>query len=208
MRRTEGQSVTGFVRATILLIALTVVTILSTCSAVHIRTGPPTDAEATQRSEDQGRRFRTEWADRLQRTDPINQAEMLRVFLDSTTTRFIRFGRQINDWWREESKRRGVQVPIEQVRAAVERSSQIDLPLLDAYEDVLEYGVTLIKEARFFDSPAQERLVQYRDLYLETYSAVFYPNGTREEFDLQLQGLESRTQQASRDLEAELARYR
>ena len=191
-----------------LILTLSTLAMFGGCSSLHIQTGPPTDEEATRLSEDQGRRFRTDWADRLQKADPVQQVEMLRVFLDSTTTRFIRFGRQVNDWWREESARRGKQVPVAEVRLMVEQSSQIDLPLLDAYEDVLEYGVSLIKDARFFEPAAEVKLISYRDLYLETYSAVFFPNGTQEEFDWQLQGLESRNRQGGLDLEAELNRYR
>lgn len=178
------------------------------CSSVHIQTGPQTDAEVTQQSEDSGRRFKTTWADRLQSATPLQQANMLKVFMDSTTTRFLRLGEQVNDSWRSESQRRGAQVPVSEIRTLVERSTQLDVPMLEAYEDVLEYGVSLIHDNQSLDSGAEGKLVKYRDLYLEIYSAVFYPNGTREEFENQLQLLGNRAQEASQELETELSRSR
>ncbi len=178
------------------------------CSAVHIQTGPMTDTEVTQQSEDSGRRFKTTWADRLQSATPVQQADMLKTFMDSTTTRFLRYGEQVNGSWRDESKRRGSQVPVEEIRAMVERSTQVDLPMLEAYEDVLEYGVSLIHDTKSLDSGAEDKLTKYRDLYLEIYSAVFYPNGTRDEFENQLQLLGNKAQDASLELETELKQSR
>ena len=182
--------------------------VLVGCSSVHIQTGPQTDAEVTQQSEDTGRSFKTTWADRLQSASPVQQAGMLKLFMDSTTARFLRMGEQVNQSWRDESRRRGSQVPVSEIRTMVERSTQLDLPMLEAYEDVLEYGVGLIHDNRQLDAGAEGKLVKYRDLYLEIYSAVFYPNGTREEFENQLQLLGNRALEASQELETELSRSR
>lgn len=187
---------------------LAMIGILAGCSSIHIQTGPPTDEETTQQSEDMGRRFKADWADRLQKATPLQQADMMRVFMDSTTARFLRFGRQVDDWWRDQSQKRGAQVSVQEVRASVERSSQLDVPLLEAYEDILEFGIRLIRDEKFFDAAVEQKLIEYRDLYLDVYSSVFYPNGTREDFDLKLQGLERQTQQTSRELEEQLKPYR
>jgi hypothetical protein len=133
---------------------------------------------------------------------------MLRTFIDSTVARYLKLGGQINDSWREESRKRGTQVPVEEIRAMVERSTRLDFPIIDAYEDVLEFGVDLIKEEQAINSGALEKLVEYRDFYLEVYSAVFYPNGTREEFENQLQLMSSQAEETSRELETELDRMR
>jgi len=182
--------------------------VLSACSSVHIKTGPPTDEETLQQSEEQGRRFRVTWTERLQKAGPVDRAEMMRALLDSTTSRFLRLGHQIADWWRDENDRRGVRIPAEQVRPAVERSSQFDLPLLEAYEDIMEYGVQTVLEENFFDETTEQALTRYRDHYHDVYSTVFFPNGTVEEYRLLLQTLEARTQSLSRDLEDQIVRYR
>lgn len=188
--------------------ALVMIGFLAGCSSIRIQTGPPTDEEATQQSEDMGRRFKTDWADRLQKATPLQQADMMRVFMDSTTARFLRFGRQVDDWWRDQSEKRGAQVPVQEVRTSVERSSQLDVPLLEAYEDILEFGISLIRDEKFFDPAAEQKLVEYRDLYLDVYSSVFYPNGTREDFDMKLQNLETQTQRTSQELAERLQQYR
>jgi len=195
-------------RRSCLIFGAGVLAVLSACSSIHIKTGPPTDEETLQQSEEQGRRFRVTWTDRLERAGPVDRAEMMRALLDSTTSRFLRFGHQIADWWRDENDRRGVQIPVEQIRPAAERSSQFDLPLLEAYEDVVEYGVQTVLEENFFDETAERALTQYRDHYNEVYSTVFFPNGTLEEFRLLLQTLEAQALSLSRDLGDQIARYR
>jgi len=189
-------------------VALLMAVMMAGCSSIHIQTGPQTDAEATQQSDDDGKRIRAQWSDRLQSASPLQQAEMLRLFMDSTTARFLKVGVQINDAWRDESRKRGAQVPVEEIRTMVERSTSLDSPMLDAYEDVLEFGVDLIKEEQALSSGAFEKLVSYRDLYLEIFSAVFYPNGTREEFENQLSYMGSQAETTSRELSIELERSR
>jgi hypothetical protein len=191
-----------------LSLALVLLFLTAGCSSVHIQTGPQTDVELTQQADDSGKRFRAQWSDRLQSVPPLQQAEMLRTFIDSTVARYLKLGGQINDSWREESRKRGTQVPVEEIRAMVERSTRLDFPIIDAYEDVLEFGVDLIKEEQAINSGALEKLVEYRDFYLEVYSAVFYPNGTREEFENQLQLMSSQAEETSRELETELDRMR
>jgi len=191
-----------------LILGLGAVALLSACSSIHIKTGPPTDEETLQQSEEQGRRFRVTWTDRLQKAGPVDRAGMIRSLLDSTTSQYLRFGRQIADWWRDENDRRGAQIPAEEIRPAVERSSQFDLPLLEAYEDIVEYGVQSVLEEHFFDETTEQALTQYRDHYHEVYSAVFFPNETVDRYRLLLQTLEAQALSLSRDLGDQIARYR
>lgn len=177
------------------------------CSSIHIKTGPPTDTELTRESEDRGSRMRAEWADRLQKAAPVQQMSIMRGFLDSTTTRFIRFGNQVVEMWRDESKRRGAQLSADEVRQAVERSNQFDLPLLEAYEDVLEFGVDLVVDGRFFDAPVTDKIVSYRDLYYDVYNGVFFPSGGLEDYERKLGDLEASTRLTSQFLAEELIRY-
>ena len=177
------------------------------CSSINIKTGPPTDQEIIRESEDRGSRMRAEWSNQLQQASPIQQANIMRGFVDSTTARFIRFGYQVIEVWRTESERRGVQLSAEEVRQVIEHSNQFDLPLLEAYEDVLEFGVSLVIDSRFFDAQVKNRLVAYRDFYYEVYNAVFFPNGTTEDYERLLHDMESRTQQVSQLLAEELVRY-
>jgi len=177
------------------------------CSSIHIQTGPPTDTELTQESEDRGRQLRIKWSDRLQQASPVQQASMMRGMIDSTTAQFVRFGYQVLDMWRTESDRRGTQLTAKEVREAIERTNQFDMPLLDAYEDVLEFGVELVISGKFFDSRVKDRLMDYRNLYYDVYNAVFLPNGGLEEYEWKLRDLETNNRQTSQLLGEELNRY-
>ncbi|MCX6834101.1 MAG: hypothetical protein NTW07_03030 [candidate division Zixibacteria bacterium] len=177
------------------------------CSSVHIKTGPPTDADLVQDSEDRGSRMKAEWSNKLQMATPVQQASIMRGFIDSTTARFLRFGSQVAEMWRNESDRRGAQLSADEVQQVVERSNQFDLPLLEAYDDILEFGVDLIVDSRFFDSPVTDKLINYRDLYYDVYSAAFYPSGGLEDYERQLSELEAGTRQTSDLLAEELRRY-
>ena len=177
------------------------------CSSIHIKTGPPTDTELTQESEDRGRQLRIKWSDQLQQASPVQQASMMRSMIDSTTAQFVRFGYQVLDMWRTESDRRGTQLTAKEVREAIERTNQFDMPLLDAYEDVLEFGVELVISGKFFDSQVKDKLMDYRNLYYDVYSAVFFPSGGLEEYERKLVDLEANTRQTSQLLGEELIRY-
>jgi len=177
------------------------------CSSIHIKTGPPTDTELTQESEDRGRQLRIKWSDQLQQASPVQQASMMRSMIDSTTAQFVRFGYQVLDMWRTESDRRGTQLTAKEVREAIERTNQFDMPLLDAYEDVLEFGVELVISGKFFDSQVKDKLMDYRNLYYDVYNAVFFPSGGLEDYERKLGDLEANTRQTSQFLAEELIRY-
>jgi len=190
-----------------LVLCFSLLALLPGCRSIKIHTGPPTDEEATVQSADRGRQVRTDWANRLQSATTPQQAAMLRTFIDSTSARYIRYGFRIADMWRDENRQRGTEVPVAEIRRFVENSTQTELPLLEAYEEVIEFGINEILKAGFFEPRTEELLIRHRDHYIEVYSAVFYPNGSRENFEFRLQTLQARTEEISRELEEELRRY-
>lgn len=190
-----------------LAMGLILAIVLSGCSSIHIQTGPQTNAEAAQSSADRGSQFRSEWMNRLGRANVIDQGAMLATFIDSTSARYIRYGYRVADTWRSESDRVGVDVPVEEIRRMLDRTLETEGPLLEAYEDVLEYGINQISEARYFDSRTEELLAAHRDQFLEVYSAVFYPNGNWEDFESTLQRMQQRIEDTSRDLKDQLRQY-
>ena len=188
------------------MIVVCLAAVLGGCQSIKIQTGPPTDDEFTAQSTDRGRQIRSEWADRLRRASLPQQAALLKGFIDSTAARYLRYGFRIADTWRDESDRRGTEIPVVDIRQMVEGSTRTEAPLFEAYEDVLEYGIDGIMEAKYFESRTEEMLIGYRDHYLEVYSAVFYPNGTREDFESHLWELKTRSEDLSLRLDEELQR--
>jgi uncharacterized protein YceK len=192
----------GFVSITICLAAA-----LIGCQSIKIHTGPPTDEESIAYSTERGSKIRSEWTDRLRGISVPQQAVLLKTFMDSTSASYMRYGFQIANKWRDESDRRGSEIPVADIRQMIENSTRTDLPLFEAYEDVLEYGLDGIRESRFFERRTEEMLLRYRDHYLDVYSAVFYPNGDREEFEDRLRTLQRQSENLSLDLEEVLRRY-
>lgn len=193
-------------RKTTVLIWLCLIAVLGGCQSIRIHTGPPTDDEATAESSDRGRQIRAEWADRLRAATVPRQAALLKGFVDSTCARNIRYGYRIADMWRDADDQSGGEAPISEIRRVVDESTRSDLPVFEAYEDVLEYGINGIRDARFFEQRTVDMLLTYRDHYHEVYSAVFLPNGTRLEFEDRLRMLELRLKDLSLELEDELRR--
>ena len=194
-------------RRGVVLILLPLVLAVWGCQSITIRTGPPTDEEAAAQSADLGSRVRSEWTDKLSRASLPQQAALLKSFVDSTCARYVQYGFQIVDMWRDESDRRGVEIPVADIRQIVDASTRTDQPLFEAYEDVLEYGIDGIRDARYFETQTEELLIEYRDHYLDVYAAVFYPNGSREEFESRLRTLQVESEELSLRLKEELERY-
>ncbi len=188
------------------IVWLCLITALCGCQSIKIHTGPPTDDEATAESSDRGRQIRADWSSRLRAATVPGQATLLKGFVDSTCAHNIRYGYRIADMWRDADDRRGAETPISEIRRAVEESTRNDLPVFEAYEDVLEYGINDIRDARFFEPRTIDMLLAYRDHYHDVYGTVFIPNGTRLEYEDRLRALELRLKDLSLELDEELRR--
>jgi hypothetical protein len=180
---------------------------MSGCSSINIQSGPPTDEEATSESTELGRRVRADWTNRLRGVNSVQQTAIMRSFIDSTAARYIRYGLQVSDRWREENDRQGIEIPISEIRRMIDASTETEVPLFEAYEDVLEYGINLILEARYLEAETEDLLIEYREHYLEVYSAVFYPNGTRLDYEDRLYQLQRRSEDISLRLGEDLDKY-
>lgn len=190
-----------------LIIVICLAAALTGCRSIKIHTGPPTDEEATQESADRGRQIRIEWANRLRTASVPEKASLMRTLVDSTSALYIRYGFRVANMWRDESDRRGVEVPVADIRQMVEVSNQTEEPILEAFEDVLEYGIAEILESRYFEPDFEAMLTGFRDHFLQVRSAVFYPNGSREDFELRLHTLRTRTEELSLELAEKLRRF-
>jgi hypothetical protein len=90
---------------------------------------------------------------------------------------------------------------------AVENSMKIDMPVIKANEEVLEYGVEEILRSTYFDLEIEKLLKQHRDLYYDVYSAVFYPSGTVDDYEYRMDEAETALMENSDRLEYEMSRY-
>ena len=189
-----------------LIAALLPLMTLMACSAIHVETGPQTDAEATADSEDRARQLRISWANRLQNAPTLDKVRLIATFMDSSTSGYLRYGENVAATWLAEENRRGIEVPVEDIRRMVEVSNQTEWPIFEAYEDIIDHGLELIEKTREMPMALEGLLSECRDHNTEVFSAVMYPNGTREEYEDRIRDLRLRTDQLRLDLRDELNR--
>ncbi|MBN1211559.1 MAG: hypothetical protein JXA92_03200 [candidate division Zixibacteria bacterium] len=176
-------------------------------SCVKIETGPESKEQRTETSELRARDFRVNWVNRFNPVPPVEKALLLKDLLDSVSVRYLRYGRRVADEWYQGNTGRGQPVPDTEMRQVVSTWNETEQPLLDAYEETVEYSIGKIKEAAFFDGEVIKLLRENIELFYEIRSGVFYPSGTLEDYEDRLDELTNRRTNQSENLDYELSRY-
>jgi len=192
-------------RSGIGFLALLLPFIFSAC--VNIETGPESKEQRTETSELRARDFRVDWVNRFNPAPPVEQALLLKDLLDSVSVKYLRYGRRIADEWYQGNTGRGQPVPDTEMRQVVAAWNESEEPLLDAYEETVEYSIGKIKEAAFFDGDVIKLLRENIELFYEIRSGVFYPTGVVKDYEYRLDELNSRRTNLSENLDYELSRY-
>jgi hypothetical protein len=174
---------------------------------VNIETGQ-TPEEAEQSSEVRAKGVRSEWSNRFESVSTVEKAAMLQTFVDSVSATYFRFGRNIADQWREGNEGRGTDVSAEEMQKMVDNWTAADQPVLQSYEDVVEYGLRRIRETAFFPEATQELIKESVDQFYDVYSAVFYPSDNVRQYESRLDELRFETERISRRVNEEIDRFR
>jgi hypothetical protein len=194
-------------RAVRIAAALGVVILATACSSVKIQTGPASEEEATESSELRGKGLRAEYKNRLDQAGPLEKVQLWTGFVDSVMVWYLRTGSNIADQWRQGSEGRGQEVPVAEMRQVVSNSIASDLPLLESYDDIVEYGLAEIQRTDFVDNTTDSLLKELRDHYYDVYSYVFLPNGTRFEYEHGLEDLRLSTEELAGQVDRDIRRY-
>jgi hypothetical protein len=152
------------------------------CGGINIETGPPSEEQATQTSEMHGRSLKSDFSTRMERATPLQKAWIWSRFVDSTTSRYLRIGREVADQWQRGNEGRGEDVSANEMQQVVANSIARDLPLLESYDDIVDYGYDLIRETYHFDAATEKLVTDVRDNYFDTYNFVFYPSGSQRDY--------------------------
>jgi len=176
-------------------------------ACVHIETGPESKEQRTETSELRARDFRVSWVNRFNPAPPVEKAFILKDLLDSVSVRNLRYGRRVADEWHQGNTGREQPVPDTEMRQVVTAWNETEQPLLDAYEETVEYSIGKIKEAAFFDGDVIKFFQENIKLFYEIRSSVFYPAGTVKDYEYRLDELKSRQSNLSENLDYELSRY-
>jgi len=189
------------------LAALAVVLGIAGCG-VTIQTGPQTAEEATQSSEVQARTMRARWMNQLEAAQPVEKVTMLTVLIDSVSSLYTGYGYDVADQWRQGNEGRGENISDAEMREMVQRWTKTQQPLLQSYEDVIEFALEHIRKDNFFDETTDGLIMSLAEQFYEVYSRVFYPVGTLADYEYGLSRLQATTQELSDQVRADLLRYR
>jgi hypothetical protein len=188
-------------------LALGAAVLVVACSSVKIQTGPASDEEATQTSEMRGKGLRGEFKNRLDKAGPLEKIQLWTDFVDSTTVRYLRFGINIADQWRQGSEGRGQEVAAAEMQQLIDNSIAADRPMLESYDDIVDYGLAEIRQTYFVDKKTEALLTELRDHYYEVYGFAFIPNGTRSDYERGLEELRVSTEELANQVDIEIRRY-
>ncbi len=182
------------------------VTAALTTGCVKIETGQ-TVAEATESNEFKARQIRSEWATQLHRATPIETAQLVKRHIDSVSAMYLRYGLKVAEEWRKGNEGRGQAVDAGEMRQVVDAWVEAQKPILNAYEDNLEFGLDRIKESRFFAGESLTILEKLMEQFYANRSIVFYPNQDVGYYEFRLTEAQKSTESLSRELGLEIGKY-
>lgn len=183
-------------RLTQIVVAVLVCSLVA-CSQIKIETGTTAD-EMAQKNEILAKQIRSEWSDTLFKIKN-DQARLFVVknHIDSVSALIIRYGFKIADQWRQGNFGRGEEIEASEMRQVVDAWVAEQKPILQAYEDNMEYGIRLVKETSEYGTLPEEAFPLLDSLasqYYDTYSVVFYPNHNTDLYEEELLEAKSRHQ--------------
>ena len=178
-----------------------------TAGCVKIETGPETREQRTETSTLRARDFRVNWAGRFDPAEPARKADMLKNLVDTLSIRYINYGQRVVDEWSTGNAGRGTEIPDSEMREVVAQWNESEMPMLEAYEEVIEYSINDIKRTNHFDAQVLELFDRNIEMFYKVNSAVFYPSGTVDDYSYNLGELNADFQELSLDLGQELERY-
>lgn len=152
------------------------------CGCVKITTGPPTTAERRSSAEMAAKDIAVDWATSFNPAPLPRKFELIHGFMDTVAVRILAYGRNIADKWDEANRGRGAPMTSGEMQQIVDRSIEPDRPILEGYEDVIEYSVKTIARDYTGEMQVLEELRAQRDLYYGIYNDVFYPAGEVEAY--------------------------
>ncbi|HVP07352.1 MAG TPA: hypothetical protein VMS71_05870 [Candidatus Acidoferrum sp.] len=174
---------------------------------IKIQTGPVTPEQATENSNTKAKDYMVNWHNRLQGASSIEKMTIVTTFIDSVTSNYLRYGAMVAQEWRRGSATRDQAVADSEMRTQMDRWNKTQRPVIQAYESMVEYGVEQVTLTNVFDKRTLDLLNQERDFYYKTYSAVFFPVGTADDYDSRLQDLKGEWRRLSGDMSQAMLRY-
>lgn len=172
---------------------------LLSCGAVRIETGASQE-ETTASNSDRASQYKRDWVSIFNSYGLKEQISFLQRHVDSTAAKYQDFGESIVAQWREGTEGRGRAISDEEMRVIVDKWIATQKPYLTANDDILEYGITRLKERPDMFSDIIPAIEELAGRYYDCSGAIFYPSGTVEQFENRIIENISRLQESSEKL--------
>jgi hypothetical protein len=163
--------------ATVLLFA----SLLLISCGVNIEYGQ-TEEEAIETSERRASQSRTGWAQQLSRTPEAQWPRAVAHLIDTTASRYVDFGRQIDNEWRQAEDGLGREVTASEMMDVIGKWTSRDQPILDAWDDNIVHGLETVKQDGKFDRVIVDLLEAQFAQFQKLSSAVLYPSSSRTDY--------------------------
>lgn len=191
-----------------MVVMATAAIIAAGCSSIRIETGQ-TPEEAAAGAESQASEVRRTFARAFDgATGEQVKAAMLKQLIDTSAARLITVGRSFAREWEAGNEGRGQVISADDFRQIIQNSIAKDQPILQAWEDNIEYGWEYVRDSSRFDERVKGKMRDLVDQYYGVYSAVFYPKTDVVEYREELYRVEEETWSVSRELQELLERSR
>lgn len=182
--------------------------LMAGCNSVKVQTGPATEEVRTERSNSTASGLRANFARNLEQAAQADKGLILRNFMDSASHRILGFGQQVAGEWHSGNRGRGEEISADEMRTVIDNTIRTERPVLDSYEDIIDYGISHLEEQRSYDDRVVEQFRQLRRRYEGIYSSVFFPNGTVADYEDTLTDQQLQLDSELRELDQTLATFR
>lgn len=156
--------------------------VLSGCSSIKIETGE-TPEERNESTQEQARQFRIRWSSDFERATELRKVELLLAHLQRMETWYQQLGDTLANRWREGNIGRGEPISSEEISKLVDNSLEPHLPLLNAWDEMIEYGVRRIGELKYFAPDVLTQIDALVDQFYKFSSVVRYPSDEFVDYD-------------------------
>jgi hypothetical protein len=152
------------------------------CKAIKIETGASAEEQTVSNSERAGN-YKREWAAQFYTLNQTDQILLFQRHVDSTSARYVAYGKSITDQWKEGNEGRGAPISDDEMRTVVDRWISTQKAFLDANDEILEYGLYRLKEKKDISAEMMTAISEMAERYYACHGAVFLPSGTAEDYE-------------------------
>lgn len=167
------------------ILAGLILTALQFLNCVTIETGQTAD-EAARSSEYRAKQIRADWANQLRGISANDISLKVGELYRKTTEVLYDLGKQTSERWQEGEKGRGEKIDAAEMRKMVDLWLTGEKPILKAYEDNLEYALSLLIDQNA-DNYIIEKVEGLLDSYYSFYSTALIPQSDLESYKYELE---------------------